>query len=59
MGQYLFNTYGSRSYDVVNGDLTQLIGPMTISEIQYIIDNEMPTTPEDILIRRTRSSFLL
>lgn len=45
MGQYLFKNYGSRSYDAVNGDLTELIGPMTISEIQYIIDNEMPTTP--------------
>lgn len=39
--------------------MSQLIGQLTLSEIQYIIDNEMPTTPEDILIRRTRSAFLL
>lgn len=59
MGEYLYKTYGARSYDVVKGDLTQLIGPLTISQLQYIIDNEMPTCPEDVLLRRTRSAFLL
>ena len=59
MGEYLYKTYGARSYDVAKGDLTQLIGPLTISQLQYIIDNEMPTCPEDVLMRRTRSAFLL
>ena len=59
MGEYLYKTYGSRANMIVEGDLTQLIGPLTISELKYIIENEMPTCPEDVLIRRTRSAFLL
>lgn len=59
MGEYLYKTYGSRANLIVDGDLTQLIGPMTISELKYIIENEMPTSAEDVLVRRTRSAFLL
>lgn len=59
MGEYLYKTYGSRANMIVEGDLTQLIGPMTMSELKYIIENEMPTSPEDVLLRRTRSAFLL
>jgi len=43
----------------LHGDLTPLIGPMSIAELKYIIQNEMPTCPEDVLIRRTRSAFLM
>jgi len=59
MGEYLYKTYGGRSNMIVDGDLTQLIGPLTMSELKYIIENEMPTSPEDVLVRRTRSTFLL
>ncbi len=59
MGDYLYKTYGSRANIIADGDLTQLIGPMTISELKYIIENEMPTSVEDVLVRRTRSAFLL
>jgi glycerol-3-phosphate dehydrogenase len=44
---------------IADGDLTQLIGPLTISELKYIIENEMVTSVEDVLVRRTRSAFLL
>jgi hypothetical protein len=37
MGEYLYKTYGSRSNEIVDGDLTQLIGPLTFSELKYII----------------------
>ncbi len=39
MGEYLYKTYGSRATQILDGDLTQLIGPLTISELKYIIDN--------------------
>lgn len=45
MGEYLYKTYGARANMIVDGDLTQLIGPLTISELKYIIENEMPTSP--------------
>jgi glycerol-3-phosphate dehydrogenase len=59
MGDYLYKTYGSRANMIADGDLTQLIGPLTISELKYIIENEMVTSVEDVLVRRTRSAFLL
>lgn len=39
MGEYLYKTYGSRANMIVDGDLTQLIGPLTMSELKYIIEN--------------------
>lgn len=39
MGEYLYKTYGSRASEIIGGDLKQLTGPMTISELKYIIEN--------------------
>jgi glycerol-3-phosphate dehydrogenase len=43
----------------MKGSLIRLFGSTTRAELEWIIKNELVTDIEDVLMRRTRLSFLL
>ena len=44
--------------NIINGDLRIVKDNLTMAELNYIVENEMVNDVEDVLIRRTRTTFL-
>lgn len=56
---YLYENYGLMALEIAKGDLNPIVGPITKAELEWIVKNEMVTEIEDVLLRRTRSTFLM
>lgn len=54
----MYESYGSMAEEILKGDLTIVEGILTKAELEHIIKNEMVTEVEDVLMRRTRTTFL-
>ena len=55
----LYNSFGRMAEEVMKGSLKRVYGSTTLAELQWIVKNEMVTSIEDVLMRRTRLCFLL
>lgn len=43
----------------MKGDMRRVFGSTTMAELEWIVKNELVTDIEDVLMRRTRLSFLV
>jgi glycerol-3-phosphate dehydrogenase len=59
VGVQLYHTFGWLASDVAKGNLQRVYGSTTIAELEWIVRNELVTSVEDVLMRRTRLCFLV
>ena len=55
----MYNMFGWMGQEVIKGDLQRVHGSTTLAELEWIIKNELVTSIEDVLMRRTRLCFVL
>jgi glycerol-3-phosphate dehydrogenase len=60
VGVQMYHSFGSEAGRAIAGsNLARVFGSTTRAELEWIVKNELVTDIEDVLMRRTRLSFLV
>ena len=54
-----YNSFGGLAKEAMKGNLSRIYGSTTLAQLNWIVKNEMVSSIDDVLMRRTRLCFLV